>query len=354
MTPLFSDAQIDLLRRINGVAATVGVAVYLVGGVVRDLVRGHPVGEKDFDFMVVGDAISFAHRCVESTGGAVKEFADFRTAKIVAPTAAAGLAELDFASSRSEVYTRPGALPVVSPGDLAADLARRDFTVNALALPIGAVAATCSAPAELRRFVVDHHGGLDDLDRGVLRILHSRSFSDDPTRIFRGCRYAARLGGGFEENTAQALRAALTGGALGTISGFRITTELKKIVAEMDFVDVFQNLGRYGVTAALGIGADTVSGMLTRLQALGLPPARLFEVVARILFLSAGEGAAERFRHLGYGKKQIHHLEFDTRAGQEALSSNHLTVPGLWFLLVSGVGEEGEIRRILRSRGEDV
>ncbi|MFM1848766.1 MAG: hypothetical protein RL417_2240 [Pseudomonadota bacterium] len=344
----------DLLGAIDRAATERGVAVYVVGGVVRDLLRGHPIGEKDFDFLVVGDAAAFARGCVEFTGGTVREFPDFLTAKIVAPTSGAGLAEIDFASSRRETYARPGRLPLVAPGDLAADLARRDFTVNALALPVGVLGGVELDPTRLRQVTVDQHNGLNDLERGLVRILHRGSFLDDPTRIFRGCRYVARLQGSFESGTAAALEDGLRSGALKTISGFRIVTELKKMIVESDFVGAFRELERVGVLESLCGVTVALGEDLERLRGVGVVSERRFEIFTRILFARSGARGPEVMSALGFGKKQIKHLEFDCGAGREELKSNHLTVPGLWFAMIRGLGDPEEIRGILRERGESV
>lgn len=351
----FAPHHVALLGALEAAALAARLPVHIIGGVVRDLLRGGPVGEKDFDFMVVGDAAAFARRCVEFTGGSVKEFPDFLTAKIVAPDKVVGLAEIDFASSRSESYPRPGSLPVVAPGDLVTDLARRDFTINALALPIGAVRRWIESETlelgALRRAVVDRFDGLGDLDRRLVRTLHPRSFLDDPTRIFRGCRYVVRLGGAFESATEAALRHALAHGALGTISGFRIVTELRKISREVDFSAMFELLDALGVLSTLGFGATSLHDELRRLRALDLSAEIRFDVVTRILFRASGEHGVTAFTRLGFGKRQIRHLEIDTTADRTAIEGTHITIPGLWYAAIRGVADEDAVRALVRVRG---
>ena len=126
---------------------------------------------------------------------------------------------VDLARSRAEAYEHPGALPAVTPAPIAEDLARRDFTINAMALPL-------TGEAEL----IDPHGGLDDLRAGRLRVLHEGSFVDDPTRALRAARYAARFGFGLEPRTEELLRAA----DLSTVSDDRVQAELRRIAAEDD------------------------------------------------------------------------------------------------------------------------
>ena len=155
--------------------------VYLVGGAVRDLLRG---GEPpDLDLVVEGDAAAIAERL----GGRVVAHDRFGTS-----TVRLDGHTYDFARARTETYARPGALPDVAPASLAADLQRRDFTVNALAIALGG-----PHPGELSAV----RGALEDLDAERLRVLHERSFIDDPTRLLRMSRYLARLGFSVEPHT---------------------------------------------------------------------------------------------------------------------------------------------------------
>jgi len=181
--------------------------VYLVGGAVRDLLLGQP--RADVDLVVEGDAAGLAARL----GGAELEHERFGTAKVTV----AGH-EIDLASARTESYPEPGALPVVTPAEsVEDDLARRDFTINAMAIPL---------TGEAR--LIDPYGGRDDLRHGLLRILHPGSFEDDPTRAIRAARYAARHGFTLEPETDTLLRRA----DLATVSADRRRAELERLAAE--------------------------------------------------------------------------------------------------------------------------
>ncbi len=161
-----------------------GKPVYLVGGAVRDLLLGR--GRADIDLVVEGDAAALATRL----GGEVVEHERFATAK-----ADLDGHEVDIATARAESYPHPGALPEVQPtAGIADDLARRDFTINAMAIP-------------LRRDpeLIDPHRGREDLEAGLLRVLHGGSFEDDPTRALRAARYAARFDFELEPETAALL-----------------------------------------------------------------------------------------------------------------------------------------------------
>jgi tRNA nucleotidyltransferase (CCA-adding enzyme) len=218
-----------------------GLPAYLVGGAVRDLLLG---GERtDVDVVVEGDPLAVA----AALGGELRAHERFGTATVSAD----GL-EIDLATARRESYPRPGALPDVEPATLAEDLARRDFTINAMAVPLH------REPA-----LIDPHGGLKDLRAGVLRVLHDRSFVDDPTRALRAARYAARLGFGLDEETAELLRAA----DLGSASRDRIEAELLKLAAEPQARRGFELLDEWGLVAlADGAGEliDEVAALLRR------------------------------------------------------------------------------------------
>jgi tRNA nucleotidyltransferase (CCA-adding enzyme) len=198
-------------------AAADGVPVYAVGGPVRDLLRGEP--SRDADLAVEGDAVAVAERLADRLGGGrVTVHRAFGTAVVHA-----GGVRIDLAATRRERYPRPAALPVVEPAGIDADLARRDFTVNALA-------AAVAGPR--RGELLDPFGGRADLSAGVIRVLHPVSFRDDPTRLFRAVRYAARLGFALERETEAAAREAIAAGLVGELSGARLRAEIAALLAE--------------------------------------------------------------------------------------------------------------------------
>jgi tRNA nucleotidyltransferase (CCA-adding enzyme) len=192
----------DVLQAADGMAG-----VYLVGGAVRDLALGRAPHE--IDLAVEGDPDPL----LAALGGADVEHERFGTATVDG---------VDVVRARAEDYPQPGALPEVRPGDIDADLARRDFTVNAIAVALGDAAV----------HAVDHAG--EDLDARRLRVLHDGSFRDDPTRLWRLARYAARLGFAIEERTLQLAAEALAEGAPATVSGVRMGNELRLALREPD------------------------------------------------------------------------------------------------------------------------
>jgi tRNA nucleotidyltransferase (CCA-adding enzyme) len=161
-----------------------------------------------------------------------------------------GDAKVDVARARSESYPAPGALPEVRPASISDDLARRDFTINAMALSLDG-----------SRELLDPHDGVDDLRAGLLRILYERSFTDDPTRALRAARYAARFSFDLEPETGRLLRDA----DLSTVSEDRVDNELRRIAAEEDPSAALRLLAEWGVMPSLDPAAPDRVAEVTRL-----------------------------------------------------------------------------------------
>lgn len=218
-------AAAPLLKRIGAMAAQQGVAVYAVGGCVRDWLLGH-AHVLDVDVAVEGDAIAFARAVQHAVGGDLIVHAQFGTATVTMPARRRQPEQrLDFAMCRTERYARPAAYPKVAQGTITTDLFRRDFTVNAMAVAL--------TPGRFGT-LVDPYGGAHDLLRRRLRILHAKSFLDDPSRILRGIRFAQRFGLRWEPLTAQACRTAVAQGALSWLNAGRIERELSRMAEEPD------------------------------------------------------------------------------------------------------------------------
>ena len=208
---------------------------FLVGGTVRDLLRGERA--VDIDVAVEGDATAAARDVALRTGGDVIVHERFGTATV----RAAGVVA-DLATTRRELYEQPGALPVVEPATLDEDLARRDFSVNAMAVELSG-----DRLGHLR----DPHGGRADLDSGVVRVLHDRSFVDDPTRLLRAVRYEARLGARMDPDTEALAREAVADRALDTVSAHRIRDELVDLLAEVEVGRAVERLADLELDRAL-------------------------------------------------------------------------------------------------------
>ena len=205
---------LDLLRKIG---SKTRLPICVVGGFVRDLLLGRE--NLDLDIVVEGDAINFAQDLGESWRWEVQKHDRFGTATLIQPAGT----RIDFASARSETYEHPGALPLVSAGTIEDDLRRRDFSINALAVRLSS-----DGFGEL----LDCVDGVKDLRAGRVRALHSESYLDDPTRIFRAVRYEGRFEFQIEANDQARIHDSIQQGVLDRISGERIRNEIHRILAE--------------------------------------------------------------------------------------------------------------------------
>jgi tRNA nucleotidyltransferase (CCA-adding enzyme) len=205
-----------------------GEGVYLVGGTVRDLLLGRD--SFDIDLAVEGDAIEFAR----GLGGEVTGHGRFGTAVVRFPDGR----QLDVVTCRRETYAAPAALPDVTAGTIEDDLARRDFTVNAMAASLG---------SDFGR-IRDPHGGRADLKAQVIRVLHPGSFTDDPTRIFRAVRYETRLGFRMDPATERLARAGMPGVELLTPARFR--EEIVALLSEEEIAHTLERLADFAAPSA--------------------------------------------------------------------------------------------------------
>ena len=222
-------------------AAEPGQRVALVGGVVRDLLRG--MEAREVDVVVEGDGVAYAKRLAALTGADVRIYAAFGTATI------ASRPPVDVATARSETYTEPGALPTVVPATLEQDLARRDLTVNAIA----AVVAGPDAGA-----LLDPFGGAADVRAGALRLLRPDAFEEDATRLVRAARYAVRLGATPDPTLVHAAKAACHGGFVALTGPTRMMDALRLVFEESEPAAVLSFLVEWGALAAIepGLAAD--------------------------------------------------------------------------------------------------
>jgi len=210
-----------------------GIKVYLVGGIVRDLMLGRP--PVDIDIMAEGDAVQLARQMAVEQGAQLTVHGAFGTASIKT-----GGFTVDLATCRSESYLYPGALPRVRAGGIRDDLRRRDFTINAMAV--------CINKPNMGD-LTDLFGGRQDLAAGLVRILHDKSFQDDATRMMRAVRYEQRLGFRLENSTSRLLRRSLD--MLDTISGDRLKNELALWLNESHPEKILRRASRLGVLAKL-------------------------------------------------------------------------------------------------------
>jgi tRNA nucleotidyltransferase (CCA-adding enzyme) len=237
-----STERMRLLHLIKDEATQRGLPLYIVGGSVRDLVLGRRLN--DFDLTVEGDAIALARSVASKHGGKVTAHTNFGTAKWFLPknlkTDAEAHDTLDIVSARSEIYKHPAALPTVKPGSINDDLSRRDYTINALAIRLDG-----SHFGEVR----DDLNGMEDLQKGVVRVLHPRSFIDDPTRMYRAVRYEGRYRFKIAEDTLPLIPEARL--LVEKLSPQRIRHELDLILEEPNAVSMLARLDELDLLAPI-------------------------------------------------------------------------------------------------------
>jgi len=218
-----------LLVTISKESNLLGQRLYLVGGIVRDLLLNHP--NFDLDLVTEGDAVVLAKRIAPLTKAKLLVHPHFGTAKLGYDDFS-----MDIATTRNETYAKPGVLPAVTPASISVDLFRRDFSINAMAISLN---------YDDYGILIDPCGGKSDLENRLIRILHPNSFRDDATRILRAFRYQQRLSFRFELQTGQLLRRDVA--MLDTISGDRLRDELELILKEEYPEYILEKLGEAGV-----------------------------------------------------------------------------------------------------------
>jgi len=254
---------------------------WVVGGAVRDLLLGGGDAVVDLDLVIEGDAVEVARRVCAALDGTLVVHDRFGTATVEA----AGHV-YDLATARAESYARPGALPDVRPGTLAEDLLRRDFTVNAIAASLdGRVQAAPHA--------------FEDLDARELRILHERSFHDDPTRLLRLVRYATRLGFGVEARTAELAQEAVAEDALATLTPARIGGELRLLLCEPSAVAALEWVARWPLGVALSFDRALACRALALLPADARRDLLLLGSAARVVAPGALAGWLDALEFVG-------------------------------------------------------
>ena len=231
---------LSLLQGVGETADRQRVSVYVVGGIVRDLLLDAPNPEGrsgtrfEVDLVVESDGIRFAKALAQRDKARVAIHERFGTATV----AFADGHTFDVATARTESYDSPAVLPTVRPSSLREDLCRRDFTINALAIRLNA-----------SRFgeVVDCHDGRRDLQDKTIRVLHGLSFIDDPTRVFRAIRYEQRLGFQLDRNTAVLMTEAVKMGLVHRLSPSRLSAELLHVLSEREPVNILARLADFNL-----------------------------------------------------------------------------------------------------------
>ena len=236
MIPYISESLLHTLHEIGEIG---GQHVYLVGGSVRDLLLKRPTF--DIDIVVEGDALRVAKEMQKRWHGTLLVHPQFGTATVTPadPTKP----KVDFVTARCETYQKPGTLPKVKRGTITEDLQRRDFSINALAMRLDSTNFGT---------VIDKTNGLDDLKTGTVRVLHDQSYTDDPTRIFRACRYARRYDFRIADADILLIKEAIP--LLAELSGERIRNEIDRVLLEDNAPQIVQELAQLGTYQAISPG----------------------------------------------------------------------------------------------------
>ena len=229
-----------LLELVGSHAQRRSLKAYAVGGLVRDWLLGIQ-SSTDIDVTIEGSGVAVAKQVAREYGAPLIIHPQFGTSTLLFPEfsnmftkgSSIKVMRLDIASCRKEVYSNPAAYPKVASGNLRDDLARRDFTVNAMAVSIN--------PRSFGR-LIDFYHGVEDLKKRKLRILHNESFIDDPSRILRGIRFFARFGFQWEKKTEHLLIKAVGQGALSWLNSGRLSRELDYMCTEPNPSACFRNL----------------------------------------------------------------------------------------------------------------
>lgn len=280
---------IDIVREV---ALEKDCHPYLVGGPVRDVLLGrHSI---DIDLTLEKDASTLARALAKRLDGRLRSFPQFLTYKVTA----SDFPEIDLTTARKERYRKPGALPAVTAGRLKDDLMRRDFSINAVALDL------------LDGKMHDPTNGVQDIEARLVRVLHDRSFIDDPTRIFRAVRLAIRLGFTLEPKTADLLREAIESDALSTVSKERLWRELFLAMDEEEAPQILPDLATRGALDPL-FGAGFVrrgnGSLRARLEAIRDQLAANPEADRDVLFTGAllnGDASPVDFEGSGFSQKR--------------------------------------------------
>ena len=327
------DDVAEALRTIGEAAEEAGLRVHAVGGFVRDMLLG--VENLDLDIVVEGDGLAFAEEFAAAHGLRVKVHRRFGTAVLVWSRSL----HVDITSARTEYYQRPGALPTVERSSLRQDLFRRDFSINAM--------AACVNP-ECFGAIADPFGGLHDLDRGVIRTLHSLSFVEDPTRVMRAARFAERFSFVIDGSADALMRQAVDMDMLEEVSGARLREELLDIIDEPRVAAILGRLRDCGALTSLAPeGADTsrlireVGLTASAWDAIGPKLARTPRrrtTLITAFAASAGRSAAEHWcRRMRFGREYAEPVLAAAEKGPSTLSriSQRRTIrpSRLYFLL---------------------
>ncbi|MDQ3281198.1 MAG: hypothetical protein M3Q69_07275 [Acidobacteriota bacterium] len=283
-----SNPQRRAVDIVKEVAAEKDCHPFLVGGPVRDVLLGRRAIDIDLTLETGGSTL--ARAIAKRVDGRVRSFPQFLTYKVTA----SGFPDIDIATARKERYRHPGALPAVTAGRLKDDLLRRDFSINAIALDL------------INGALHDPSRGAQDLENRVVRVLHDKSFIDDPTRIFRAVRLASRLGFAIEAHTEELMQAAIEANALDSVSKERIWRELFLAMDEDEAPLVLSDLARRGALRVL-FGNRAGEALRSRLDAIHERVESDEDLDRHVLYTGAllrGDASPVDFEGSGFSQKR--------------------------------------------------
>lgn len=310
------------LQKTGETARKCGIKIYLVGGIVRDLLLG--VTNTDIDILVEGDAIALA-RSLKPAGVKITPHPDFCTANMKWHKWS-----IDFAAARTEVYKEPGALPEISLSTVIPDLCRRDFSINAMAL---------SLDAESYGELFDPYNGYDDLHKRQIKVLHDKSFADDATRIWRAIRYEQRLDFIIEPVTLRQIKRDIK--YLDTISGERIRHELELVLKEKYPEKMLHRAESLGALSGIHPGLkidDWMSERYEEARNMGLVDSSLLAVYLALLFYRLDSKEVENLSGRLHFARPLNKVLKETMEMKEKLSglnNSNIKRSEIYFLLYS-------------------
>lgn len=345
---------VTVLRSAGELADRVGAQVYVVGGIVRDLLLGIP--NLDVDLVVEGDGIAFAKKLAAAHGARAHVHERFGTARLQFPDSF----KVDIATARTEYYEYPTALPTVEPGSIKKDLYRRDFTINTLAIRLNG-----SVFGQL----LDFYGGERDLKDRTIRVLHSLSFVEDPTRIFRAVRFAVRFGLTLGRETRALIDGAVRMNLIDRLSPHRLTDELRLLLSERAPRAALALSAELGVLRCLhpslswtprlqGLMQDVEDALAWyRLLYLDRPMDPWVVSLLALLEVLPGKGATAFLGRLELPvrvKRIVRAARFAGHRVVRALSGKPEPTPAAVWRLLSGLDDEAMVFMLASSRSEAV
>lgn len=311
-----------VLEHVSERCRSLGYKGYIVGGAVRDMLIGVEVS--DIDVTVVGNVQRLFDGLNKAYGYKALFHPSFGT--VTLKTMEDG--GIDIATARRETYREPAALPEVFPSNLYDDLKRRDFSINSMAVSL-----------EDYDFI-DPFGGRRDLERGIIRVLHDKSFEDDPTRIMRGIRFEKRYGFRMDNKTEALMKASIAAGYPARLSSERVLTEMEYILMDPKLLAILNRMEETGLWQCLFGGTTISPSAYKRLKRVEAgPEGRLLFPVLVLMEDNGGEGLRRVFSRYSESYDRLERYRARERA--LGLPVNDRTLgPGMLFSLFSGVSKE--------------